>query len=40
MAYWLMKSEPDVYGIDDLERDKREPWDGIPQLPGAQHDAR
>ena len=29
MAYWLMKSEPDAYGIDDLARDKREPWDGI-----------
>ncbi len=29
MAYWLMKSEPDVYGIDHLERDGREPWDGI-----------
>ncbi len=29
MAYWLMKSEPDVYSIDDLERDRREPWDGI-----------
>ena len=29
MAYWLMKSEPDVYGIDDLKRDKLEPWDGI-----------
>ncbi len=29
MAYWLMKSEPDVYGIDDLERDGREKWDGI-----------
>jgi predicted RNA-binding protein with PUA-like domain len=29
MNYWLMKSEPDVYGIDDLARDKREPWDGI-----------
>ena len=24
-----MKSEPDAYGIDDLERDRREPWDGI-----------
>lgn len=24
-----MKSEPDVYGIDDLERDGREPWDGV-----------
>jgi len=29
MAYWLMKSEPDVYSIDDLKKDKREPWDGI-----------
>jgi predicted RNA-binding protein with PUA-like domain len=29
MTYWLMKSEPDVYSIDDLARDKREPWDGI-----------
>ena len=29
MDYWLMKSEPDAYGIDDLQRDKREPWDGI-----------
>ena len=29
MAYWLMKSEPDAYSIDDLERDKREHWDGI-----------
>lgn len=29
MAYWLMKSEPDEYSIDDLERDGREPWDGV-----------
>ena len=28
-GYWLMKSEPDVYGIDHLERDTVEPWDGI-----------
>lgn len=27
--YWLMKSEPDVYGIDDLQRDGKEPWDSI-----------
>jgi len=26
--YWLMKSEPDCYSIDDLKRDKVEPWDG------------
>ncbi len=29
MTNWLMKSEPDAYAIDDLERDRREPWDGI-----------
>ncbi len=29
MAYWLMKSEPDAYSIDDLKRDRREPWDGV-----------
>jgi len=31
MAYWLMKSEPDVYGIDHLaaEPDGVEHWDGI-----------
>ena len=29
MANWLMKSEPDVYSIDDLKRDRREPWDSI-----------
>lgn len=29
MAHWIMKSEPSVYSIDDLERDGREPWDGI-----------
>lgn len=29
MAYWLIKSEPDAYSIDDLSRDKTTPWDGI-----------
>ncbi|PSR17941.1 EVE domain-containing protein [filamentous cyanobacterium CCP3] len=29
MAYWLMKSEPDVYSIDDLKRDRTEIWDGV-----------
>jgi predicted RNA-binding protein with PUA-like domain len=29
VGYWLMKSEPDDYSIEDLERDKMEPWDGI-----------
>jgi len=29
LAYWLMKSEPDAYSIDDLMRDGRTAWDGI-----------
>jgi len=29
MNYWLLKSEPDVYSIADLERDRREIWDGV-----------
>lgn len=29
MRYWLMKSEPDKYGWDDLVRDGRTVWDGI-----------
>lgn len=29
MAYWLMKSEPGVYSIEDLERDRTELWDGV-----------
>lgn len=27
--YWLFKSEPDVYSIDDLERDGETSWEGI-----------
>lgn len=29
MKHWLMKSEPDTFSIDDLKRNKREPWDGV-----------
>ncbi len=28
-SHWLMKSEPDVYGIDDLAREGTTLWDGI-----------
>lgn len=28
MAYWLMKSEPDVYGIDHLEKEGVNMWEG------------
>lgn len=29
MRYWLMKTEPDAFSIDDLQRVKREPWSGV-----------
>ena len=29
MHYWLMKSEPDAFSIDDLARVKTEPWTGV-----------
>lgn len=29
MNYWLMKSEPAVFSIHDLQRKGREPWDGV-----------
>lgn len=27
--YWLMKSEPDAFSIDDLKRRKKTAWDGV-----------
>ena len=31
MAYWLMKSEPDCFSIDDLKNKPQQtaPWDGV-----------
>ena len=31
MPYWLMKSEPETFGIDDLAArpNRTEPWDGV-----------
>ncbi len=29
MHYWLMKSEPDAFSIDDLARTGTEPWSGV-----------
>ena len=29
MAYFLAKTEPSTYSIDDLERDKKTVWDGV-----------
>jgi len=29
MNYWLLKSEPGVFGIDDLKKQKTSIWDGV-----------
>lgn len=29
MAFWLMRSEPETYGWDDLVRDGETEWDGV-----------
>jgi len=29
MRYWLIKSEPSAYSIDDLKRDKKTAWTGV-----------
>jgi predicted RNA-binding protein with PUA-like domain len=29
MKYWLIKSEPDVYSIDQLKKDKTTWWEGV-----------
>lgn len=29
MAWWLMKSEPGVFSIDDLKRQRKAAWEGV-----------
>jgi predicted RNA-binding protein with PUA-like domain len=35
--YWLMKSEPDVYSIDHLAKQKRGSWDGVRNYQARNH---
>jgi len=37
MAYWLLKSEPESYGWDDLVRDGAAEWDGVRSHAAAAH---
>jgi predicted RNA-binding protein with PUA-like domain len=37
MAYWLLKSEPDVFSIDDLQRDGSTTWDGVRNYQARNH---
>ena len=35
--YWLMKSEPNVFSIDDLKTKKHTPWDGVRNYAARNH---
>lgn len=37
MANWLLKSEPESYGWDDLVRDGDTEWDGVRNAAAAKH---
>ncbi|MCW3846181.1 EVE domain-containing protein [Sphingomonas sp. LB-2] len=37
MNLWLMKSEPDVFGWDDLVKDGKTEWDGVRNHTAAQN---
>jgi predicted RNA-binding protein with PUA-like domain len=35
--YWLRKSEPDTFSIEDLKRKNREGWDGVRNYQARNH---
>ena len=35
--YWLMKSEPDAFSIDDLQKVGIEPWNGVRNYQARNH---
>ncbi|MBL7741822.1 MAG: EVE domain-containing protein [Chitinophagaceae bacterium] len=37
MAYWLVKSEPDVYSYEQLEKDKQTDWTGVRNYAARNH---
>lgn len=37
MAYWLLKSEPESFSIDDLQRKGVEHWDGVRNYAARNH---
>ena len=39
MNYWLVKSEPSTYSIDDLKKHKEDYWDGVRNY-GARNNMR
>jgi predicted RNA-binding protein with PUA-like domain len=37
MKYWLIKSEPEGYSIDDLKRDGKTAWEGVRNFAARNH---
>lgn len=37
MAYWLLKTEPETFGWDDMIRDGKTEWDGVRNPTAAMH---
>lgn len=37
MAYWLVKTDPDDYGMRELERDRSTPWTGVRNALAQRH---
>lgn len=34
---WLLKSDPDTYGFDDLKKEKKTVWDGVANPVAVKH---
>src|SRR5262245_9212134 len=37
VAYWLVKSDPETYGLSELEHDRRTVWDGVTNPLALKH---
>jgi len=37
MSYWLFKSDPETYGLPELESDKKTVWDGVSNNLALKH---
>ncbi len=37
MNYWLLKTEPEEFSIDDLKKNKREAWTGVRNFVARNH---
>jgi predicted RNA-binding protein with PUA-like domain len=37
VAQWLVKSDPETYGLADLERDRKTHWDGVANAVAVRH---